>query len=379
MGSILHLCRQSGASYFANENTWIESVAVEQLQNCMHLAGMLQVVGMPDLHASRVHPIGAAFLSHNYFYPALIGSDIGCGMGFYQTDLSVKNSVDKLLKRLGNIDAALTEDDIHALDSDLLPLSDGHYAMGNIGGGNHFAELQQVDTVFDEALFAKANLNKQSLQLLVHSGSRGLGQAILNQYVSQHGQVGLAHGSKAAEDYWTAHDEALRYAIQNRHLIAKRILNNLYGEGELILDRYHNFLQTKEHEGEVQYLHRKGAAASDEGLVMIPGSRGDYSYLVLPKPQAISLYSVAHGAGRKWKRKDCKGRLDKQYHYRDLQRTSLGSRVVCESRELLYEEAPQAYKSITTVIDTLEAAGLVQVVARFKPIISYKTRNKECC
>ncbi len=93
---------------------------------------------------------------------------------------------------------------------------------------------------------------------------------------------------------------------------------------------------------------------------------------------AATLYSLAHGAGRKWARKDCKGRLERRYSAAQLTRTRLGSHVICADRELLYEEAPEAYKSIDSVVDALEDAGLLRKLARLAPVLTYKT-NGECC
>jgi len=113
--------------------------------------------------------------------------------------------------------------------------------------------------------------------------------------------------------------------------------------------------------------------------VMIPGSRGDYSYLVKPLasqvPAEKALYSLAHGAGRKWKRGDCKARLSHKYRRDDLYRSALGSRVICGNKELLYDEAPQAYKNCETIINDLVDAGLVSIVARLKPVLTFKTQG----
>ena len=128
------------------------------------------------------------------------------------------------------------------------------------------------------------------------------------------------------------------------------------------------------------FLHRKGATPSDCGAVVIPGSRGDYSYLVKPREDAdeamhMSLYSLAHGAGRKWKRGECQGRLSHKYKRDDLYKTELGSRVICANKELLYDEAPQAYKEAQTIIADLEEAGLIDVIARLRPILTFKTNG----
>lgn len=123
------------------------------------------------------------------------------------------------------------------------------------------------------------------------------------------------------------------------------------------------------------WLHRKGAAPADQGPVVIPGSRGDYSYVVEPVASDASLWSLAHGAGRKWMRTECRERLAARHTAEQLGRTALGSRVICDDRALLFEEAPEAYKSIATVIRALEASGLVRVLARLKPVLTYKTRG----
>jgi release factor H-coupled RctB family protein len=124
------------------------------------------------------------------------------------------------------------------------------------------------------------------------------------------------------------------------------------------------------------WIHRKGAASSTEGAVVIPGSRGAFSYLVVPRePTERSAFSLAHGAGRKWSRSDSRARLEKRFSAKDLTRTGLGSHVICEDKELLYEEAPQAYKNITVVIDDLVKEGLVDVAAILKPLVTYKVRR----
>jgi len=88
-----------------------------------------------------------------------------------------------------------------------------------------------------------------------------------------------------------------------------------------------------------------------------------------------SAYSLAHGAGRKWSRTDSRARLEKRYSPKDLERTELGSHVICEDKALLYEEAPQAYKNIATVIADLVAAGLAEVAAVLRPLVTYKVRR----
>ena len=122
-------------------------------------------------------------------------------------------------------------------------------------------------------------------------------------------------------------------------------------------------------------LHRKGAAPSDQGLVVVPGSRGALSYLVAPLATAPkeALDSIAHGAGRKFDRGSMIGRAGATRSDRErLARNPFGGRVICEDRALLVEEAPEAYKPIAGVIADLAAFGLARAVATFRPLVTVK-------
>ena len=252
----------------ADSNTWIEGNAVAQLETTARLPHMLRVAGMPDLHAGRGYPVGAAFFSDRHFYPALIGNDIGCGMAFWQTDLRVaKLKPAKLAKQLGNIDTPLDKDeqvDLLGNVVDMCQFSDG-LAVGTIGGGNHFAELQTVDTVYRTDLFPP-DFDENHLQLLVHSGSRGLGQQILQRHIAAFGHQGLAEEGEAAAAYLVEHQTALEFASLNRRLIAARMLDRWRAEGTCLLDVHHNFLEQTEIDGTTGWLHRKGATPTDKGL-----------------------------------------------------------------------------------------------------------------
>lgn len=363
----------------ASDETWIEGNAIQQLHTTSRLAGMRRVAGMPDLHPGRGYPVGAAFFSCGRLYPALIGGDIGCGMALWTTDVDAKRAVpEKLEKRLGDIDTPL-DDSWQPLVSELAPVNVGYrQALGTIGGGNHFAELQRIDEIYDPQAVAALRLDIKRLVLLVHSGSRGLGGSILEDHIRQHGHDGLVDDSADCQAYLAQHDGALRYAEANRQLIARRMLDRLGAYGEQVLDVHHNLVTPSVVQGESGWLHRKGATPSDSGLVVIPGSRGDFSYLAAPIPSAASLYSLAHGAGRKWMRSECKDRLFKRYTPAQLSRTKLGSHVVCQDKQLIYEEAPEAYKPVDSIIASLQQAGLLTVLAKLRPVLTYKTRGG-CC
>ena len=385
-------------SIIASERLWLEGAAIQQAQTTAGLPGMRRVVGLPDLHPGRGYPVGAAFLCADVLYPALVGNDIGCGMGLWQTDLQTgKVRLDKLDKQIGNLDEPLDEHEWHLLQArdpqlavrlaavsesladaglDIVHLR----SLGTIGRGNHFAELQVIDRVACADTLATTALSSKHLQLLVHSGSRGLGQAILAAHIDACSHDGLPAGSAAARDYLRRHDAAVRYAELNRAVIAARIVQRLRCAAAPVLDVNHNTVTPAHIDGSDGWLHRKGATPSDQGLVMLPGSRDDYSYLLAPVTDngALSLHSLAHGAGRKWQRGECKGRLVRLATPAQLSRTALGGRVICNDKALIYEEAPQAYKNVASVLGSLLGAGLVREVYRSKPLLTYKTRG-ECC
>lgn len=358
----------------SNKN-WLEQTAVEQLKNTASLPGITRAFGLPDLHPEKV-PVGAVFFSESIIYPHIIGTDIGCGMSFYMTNMDKKKiSTDRLAKKLEEL-GSIRQIDYSSL-SDFTPDKSALYLnFGTIGGGNHFAELQEVQDVFDEALFNELGLNKKQVMFLVHSGSRGLGYKILDDFIkNNNAQKGLKINSEEAEKYLEQHDMALEWARKNREMIACKFaraigFNNPF---EPVLDSVHNSITCKTIDGTPTFIHRKGAAPADSGAVVIPGSRGSLTYLVMPQADtAESGYSLAHGAGRKWARSTCKSKLSSKYTREAMKHTRLKSRVICNDPNLLYEEAPEAYKNIDTVIGDLADAGLIKVIAAFKPILTYK-------
>ncbi|ELY2785531.1 RNA ligase RtcB family protein [Cronobacter turicensis] len=364
-------------AYLASDDLWIESAATQQLLTTARLAGMTRVVGMPDLHPGRGYPIGAAFFSVNRFYPALVGNDIGCGMALWQTSLLTRKlNLDKLEKRLQTYSDIAPAD---WLEAALPPALAAHlYAasLGSVGGGNHFAELQQIDSVYDDDAIEALGIRPAQLLLLAHSGSRGFGQQILRAHVERFSHDGLDAGSEEASEYLAQHQQALDFAVANRALIARRLLAHIKETGEPVLDVNHNLLAPYTLGDTQGWLHRKGATPASLGPVVIPGSRGDYSYLVQPTGGSEALDSLAHGAGRKWMRTECKGRLSGKFSPAQLSRTAFGSRVICRDRQLIYEEAPQAYKSIESVMQCLTGAGLVKPLARLKPVLTLKTSGE---
>lgn len=381
-----------------SKNNWLEDSAVEQLKQTMTLEGMRIGVGMPDLHPGKGQPIGAVFVSENCIYPHLVGSDIGCGMGLWQLDIPLKKvKLDKWEKQLDDLDCLWDGDIATWLSDRSVDYSDDSFIehnekLGTIGGGNHFVEFQKIKEVVQPELFEASGLDKQRVMLLVHSGSRGLGQHISRMHIDVEGANAIPSSDHdRLKAYLKRHDYAVSWAIANRELIAERFCQKLKAKKEMCLDETHNMVESLDREKAQAFLlstseqsqywiHRKGVSTTEQPWVVIPGSRGDLSYLVKPTRDKQCLtrgaFSLAHGAGRKWKRSDVRSRLHKRFTVKDLERTTFGSRVICQQRDLLYEEAPQAYKSISHVINDLVGAGLIEVVATLQPLMTYKTRRK---
>lgn len=353
----------------AGDGTWIEGEAVRQLTQVANMPGMVRAVGLPDLHPGRGTPIGAVFLSDTRIYPHLVGSDIGCGMSLHQTNIKTRKfKRDRFAQKLKNLQQVSADEAVEALIAAGVARTDWDHALGTVGGGNHFAELQCVAEVYDVDALERVGLRRDALQLMVHSGSRGFGGQILHDHVAVHGAKGLA--LTEAGSYLEAHDHAVAWARVNRQLIADTFLDRIHGQGTCLLDICHNSVSHVDVEN--LWLHRKGAAPADVPLVVLPGSRGALSYLIEPTAKSEAGYSLAHGAGRKWKRSEAKARLKSRYAVDALKRTSLGSVVICEDRDLLYEEAPEAYKDVGSVLQDLVDAGLAKPLAALKPVLTFK-------
>lgn len=358
----------------SSAKNWLEQKAVDQLNQIAMLPGVMEAVGLPDLHPGKT-PVGAVLITQGIIYPHIIGNDLGCGMSLYATEIDKRRlKLDKMVKKL---------ETLHSLTEIELPDNSFHQSvilfnssLGTIGRGNHFAELQEVATINDIEQFNQLGLNKDQLLMLIHSGSRGYGQSILVEYLKKkQPELGLQPGSAAFEDYITKHDDALKWACLNRDLIGYRFLKAL-GAGTKkmeLINSIHNSITLRVTDKGTYFIHRKGAAPADQGMIVIPGSRGSLTYLVMPTGDLpYSGYSLAHGAGRKWERSLCEARLKNKYTKESIKTTRFKSKIICNDPDLLFEEAPESYKNIDTVIQSFVDLGLLKVIATFKPILTYK-------
>jgi len=288
--------------------------------------------------------------------------------------------------------------------------------LGTLGGGNHFIEVQVVDRVDDTGLAERWGIRKGGLCVMVHSGSRGLGHQVGGDYMKlatrTTGDVSptphlawLDADSTDGRNYVGAMYAAANYAFVNRQimtLLVRRNLRHVLGDVPLpiIYDVPHNMAKHEEHDGEKIWVHRKGATRAfppermggtpfaDVGQpVLIPGSMGTASYVLVGTPESkATYYSVNHGAGRTmsrteaaggrrgWgkKRRRAKGGRPAAISDEDFKKAMEGVFLIAENRWSVKEEAPQAYKDIDEVVRVVVAAGLANVVARMVPLAVLK-------
>lgn len=366
---------------FFSEGLWIEGEAQAQFERCASLPGAIGAFAMPDLHPGKGIPIGTALATRGLFYPHLAGNDLGCGVLCAQLVGAKRLTPDTLGKGKwlrGEPDLAFWEQ--HRARRGALWASLGLDPVRNartIGGGNHFVEI----SVVEEAYGDDAPLSVGSFTVMAHSGSRHLGEAVARQWTDRHAASPALEASPDSAPWLDAHDACLEWAGANRLALASSAADTLGARLLPISDTSHNAIERLSPADQALcgfepgpqgvYLHRKGASKADGGLASLPGSRGDYSYLLRPLAIAGSGLSLAHGAGRKWKRSDCEGRLARMSPA-DLQKTKLGSRILCPDKALLYEEAPQAYKDCASVMRALAEHGLAEPVAKLRPLFTIK-------
>lgn len=358
---------------FYSDRCWIEGTAEDQLEQVAAMRGVLSIAAFPDLHPGKYGPVGSAILADR-IYPQLIGNDIGCGMSLFALDLPARKlRLGKAAQKLRMLEDSWQGASAARLKALDLPENLHAQALGTIGGGNHFCELQVVDANADSTALETFGFKKGDLALLVHSGSRSLGTAVFSTVLDRF--AGLDPDSTEGHAYWRDHCQAIRWASLNRTLIAERAAEALRCELTLVTDAPHNMIEF----WDGAFLHRKGAAKADIPLVPLAGSRDALSYLLVTKnDKSDALASLAHGAGRKYDRRSMIGRAGATRSERnELARTSFGGLVVCEDRQLLIEEAPNAYKDPTRVLEELVNAGLARNVASLKPLLTFKKAARQ--
>jgi release factor H-coupled RctB family protein len=150
---------------FYSRRSWIEGKAVQQLEDVASLAGIKAIAGMPDLHPGKYGPVGCSILAE-HIHPQFAGSDIGCGMGLSQLDLAVRKlRLDKAAERLRALDVLWDGDITTVKVGARLEPTPFDRSLGTIGGGNHFCELQAIDTIVEPKVAAEAGLDRSHAEI----------------------------------------------------------------------------------------------------------------------------------------------------------------------------------------------------------------------
>lgn len=373
--------------------TWgaeqIESGAMEQMRNAMRLPVAAAGALMPDAHLGYGLPIGGVLATQDAVIPYAVGVDIACRMrlSIYPENPAVlgqKSALEKALQLQTVFGAGgdwprhdrpqhdVLDDDDWKATSLLRSLKDKAAAqLGTSGTGNHFVEWGEFHLPKDDAqLGLKAGVY---LALLSHSGSRGVGFKIANEYSKLARELhpalppSVAHlawlpmESEAGQTYWQAMELAGHFAQANHQVIHRRVAAAA-GVKELIaVENHHNFAWREKLANDSDVIvHRKGATPAGPGVLgIIPGSMGDAGYLVRGRGKAESLNSASHGAGRRMSRRAATNSITRTERDRYLQQRQvklLGGGL---------DESPQAYKDIESVISA--QADLVNVIGRFAP------------
>lgn len=450
------------ARVFIREGMQVEETALDQLKAVCALPSVVEALGMPDIHQGYGVPIGSVVATREIVVPAAVGYDINCGMRLLTTplrleEIDVKQLADSIRRDIplgeGHHNVALGKDDFAAVleggvsalfgvkhsghrvweawsDDEERPLlekieergsmeggveavsnhafSRGQDQLATLGGGNHFIEIQLVEQVYDQELAQRFGLFEGQAVVMIHSGSRGLGHQVGDDYMRLSRDYDHRHGggqpndnlcflpleSKEGRNYLQAMQAAANFAFANRHLMAALVKKNFrhyYGDIALplVYDVPHNIAKFERHHGETLLIHRKGAtrafgpgrmagtAFAEVGQpILIPGSMGTASYLLVgTEASECSLASVNHGAGRVMSRTAAAGKRGKRGKPKrtaaisdeEFRRAMEGIYLVCEDRGSVKEEAPQAYKDIDAVIEVVREAGLARPVARLRP------------
>jgi tRNA-splicing ligase RtcB len=434
--------------------------ALKQVVNVAHLPGIQKYsLAMPDIHWGYGFPIGgvaATDAEEGVISPGGVGYDINCGVRLAVTSLQyekVKNRIEPLISKLfqniptgvgasgaikklspKEMKSVLTKGSVWAIENDLGDSSDIEFTeesgtlrnadsnavspraiergidqVGTLGSGNHFLEVDVVEEVFDERAASVMGIFKGQIVLLIHTGSRGLGYQVCDDYLKILVKASARYNfnlpdkqlacaplsSPEGVDYFAAMQSAANFAWNNRQVImhlAKKSLKDTFKMSDselgfkLVYDVCHNIAKYETHliggKEKRVCVHRKGATrAFPPGSklipekyreigqpVLIPGDMGRYSYVAVGTDKAMeeTFGSSCHGAGRNLSRtkamKNAKGRnLVEELKEKGIVIQAKGYRTIAE-------EMPGAYKDVSQVVDVMHREGITRKVAKFRPV-----------
>lgn len=437
----------------------IKDEAFRQVANAACLPGIVKYsLAMPDIHWGYGLPIGgvvAESVEEGVISPGGVGSDINCGVRLIETNLTkddIEGKIERLVnlmytnvpcgvgsegklhlsqKELGEVlvdgsqwavrnGFGWKEDTIFTEEKGKMDFANpenlskraferGLPQLGTLGAGNHFLEIQTVERIFDERTAKILGLFEGQVTVMVHTGSRGLGFQVCEDYMKEFIPAMARYGinlpdrqlacapisSPEGKRYLGAMASAANYAWANRQMITHWVRESFEKALEtpaerlgmhILYDVAHNIAKFETHtiDGKKMKLliHRKGATrAFGPGSkeipekfqkagqpVIIPGDMGTASYILVGTETAMqrSFGSTCHGAGRvmsrhaairKTKGKDIVSEMGKRGIY-----------VRAKSRRTLAEEVPEAYKDIDEIVEAVCGANLSKKVARLVPL-----------
>jgi tRNA-splicing ligase RtcB len=442
------------------EATLGDNEALKQVMNVAHLPGIQSYsLAMPDIHWGYGFPIGgiaATDLNEGVISPGGVGYDINCGVRLAVTSLeinNVKNKIDKLVSNLfkniptgvgsSNAIKKLSQADMKkvlqrgsawAVENDFGETSDlelteesgtlknadadavsqraierGITQVGTLGSGNHFLEIDIVDEIFYEKAATAMGLFNGQVVVLIHTGSRGLGYQVCDDYLGKILQASKSYNftlpdkqlacaplnSEEGAEYLSAMQSAANFAWNNRQVImhlAKKSFKDTFGLTEselgfkLVYDVCHNIAKIEDHNinGRIKKVcvHRKGATRAfppgnklipakyrETGQpVLIPGDMGRYSYVCVGTEKAMdeTFGSSCHGAGRNLSRKKALKAAKGRNLIEELKQR--GVVIQAKGMKTIAEEMPLAYKDVSDVVNVMHNEGITKKVARLKPV-----------
>lgn len=441
-----------------------EDQSLRQVANVAHLPGIVKYsIAMPDIHWGYGFPIGgvAAFeWEKGVISPGGVGYDINCGVrllgsnlpkerilgkakelvtalfnniptgvGSHRKDLKLSRDQMKRMARDGARWAVSqgfgTQEDIeHIEERGCLPQADpdevgerayerGRNQLGTLGSGNHFVEVGFVEEIFDAEAASSLGLVKDHVTVIVHTGSRGFGYQICDDYLKVMDSATRRYGielpdrqlacaplqSAEGKRYLGAMAAAANFAFNNRQIIThwvRETFEKVFQMGpsehglRTIYDVCHNIAKMETHlvDGKEMKLcvHRKGAtrafppghASVPEDYralgqpILVPGDMGRYSYVLVGTERAYAetFGTSCHGAGRVMSRHAAKKAARGRSIIKELEAS--GIHIMSDGYDTIAEEMPEAYKDVADVVDVVHRAGIGKKVVKLKPFCVIK-------
>lgn len=358
----------------------------ESIERIARAEDVRHVAVMPDVHLASNVCVGLVVATSRMIYPCAVGGDIGCGMAAIRFSAPAEALADEkaaaqllsaLYRRVPSLkhskSAALPEIPVALLNAPLshprlerLKQREARLQLGTLGRGNHFLEFQR-DAEGD-------------LWLMLHSGSRAMGQAITAHHVertsdrNRHSRYfSIDAESDPGRAYLNDVAWAIDYARANRLAMidaVNEILAELSGAvavAATLIHCDHNHVRRETHLGETLWVHRKGALSAMDGEPgVIPGSMGTRSYHVRGRGEVESLCSSSHGAGRVLSRGEAATKISATELLRQMRGVWFDHRRARQLRD----EAPAAYKDIGAVMRAQRT--LTRIERELHPLLSYK-------